>query len=74
MRTEPAGQGSNPKWNEKFTFRAEYPGSGSDYKLILKLMDKDTFSADDYLGQATYVMCCSHARVSQSSPFKSVLF
>ncbi|KAL8161080.1 hypothetical protein V2J09_012569 [Rumex salicifolius] len=47
------GQGSNPRWNEKFTLRAEYPGNGSDYKLLLKLMDKDTFSKDDFLGQAT---------------------
>lgn len=49
-----AGQGSNPVWNEKFTFRAEYPGGDShQYKLILKFMDHDTFSSDDYLGQAT---------------------
>ncbi|GLT43849.1 hypothetical protein SLA2020_177790 [Shorea laevis] len=46
-------KGSNPTWNEKFTFRVEYPGSGSQYKLILKIMDKDTFSADDFIGQAT---------------------
>ncbi|XP_015931479.1 16 kDa phloem protein 1 isoform X1 [Arachis duranensis] len=47
------GQGRNPTWNEKFMFRAEYPtGSGDQYKLILKIMDKDTFSKDDSLGQA----------------------
>ena len=28
--------GSNPVWNEKFVFRVEYPGSGQQYKLILK--------------------------------------
>ncbi|XWS65984.1 hypothetical protein CRYUN_Cryun05aG0161300 [Craigia yunnanensis] len=47
------GGGSSPSWNEKFTFKVEYPGSGDDYKLILKIMDKDTFSADDFVGQAT---------------------
>ncbi|TQD85158.1 hypothetical protein C1H46_029246 [Malus baccata] len=46
-------QGSNPEWNEKFTFRAEYPGSGEQYKITLKIMDKDTFTSDDYIGQAT---------------------
>uniref|UniRef100_A0A5B7C506 C2 domain-containing protein n=1 Tax=Davidia involucrata TaxID=16924 RepID=A0A5B7C506_DAVIN len=48
-----AGQGSNPVWNEKFKFNVEYPGADDQYKLILKIMDKDAFSADDYLGQAT---------------------
>ncbi|KAK2999984.1 hypothetical protein RJ639_024449 [Escallonia herrerae] len=48
-----AGQGSSPEWNEKFTFRVEYPGADNQYKLVLKIMDHDTFSTDDYLGQAT---------------------
>ncbi|KAK9683308.1 hypothetical protein RND81_10G130800 [Saponaria officinalis] len=47
------GQGKNPRWNEKLGFSAEYPGSGSDYKLILKVMDHDTFSRDDFLGHTT---------------------
>ncbi|TYH00369.1 hypothetical protein ES288_A10G270400v1 [Gossypium darwinii] len=47
------GDGSIPSWNEKFTFKVEYPGSGGDYKLVLKIMDKDTFSSDDFVGQAT---------------------
>ncbi|KAK9742445.1 hypothetical protein RND81_03G173600 [Saponaria officinalis] len=46
-------QGRNPKWNEQLKFRAEYPGSGSDYKLTFKVMDHDTFSSDDFLGQTT---------------------
>ncbi|KAJ8420596.1 hypothetical protein Cgig2_032772 [Carnegiea gigantea] len=46
-------QGGNPKWNEKLRLRAEYPGSGSDYKLNLRIMDKDTFSSDDFIGEAT---------------------
>lgn len=48
-----AGQGSNPKWNEKFTFRVEYPGADEHPKLVIKIMDHDTFSADDYIGQTT---------------------
>lgn len=46
-------QGGNPKWNEKLRLMAEYPGSGSDYKLNLRIMDKDTFSSDDFIGEAT---------------------
>ncbi|KAJ7964524.1 elicitor-responsive protein 1-like [Quillaja saponaria] len=45
-------QGRNPEWNERFTFRVEYPGE-NEYKLTLKIMDKDIFTADDFLGQAT---------------------
>jgi len=44
--------GRNPEWNEKFVFRVEYPGSGDQYKLNLVIMDKDVFSADDFVGQA----------------------
>lgn len=44
--------GSSPVWNEKFVFRVEYPGSGDQYKLNLKIMDKDVFSSDDFVGQA----------------------
>ncbi|XP_043690638.1 16 kDa phloem protein 1-like isoform X2 [Telopea speciosissima] len=47
------GEGSNPVWNEKFTFRVEYPGADDQYKLFLRIMDKDTFSADDFVGEAT---------------------
>ncbi|XP_019432938.1 PREDICTED: elicitor-responsive protein 1 [Lupinus angustifolius] len=47
------GGGSNPVWNEKIVFRVEYPGSGNQYKLDLKIMDKDVFSADDFVGQTT---------------------
>lgn len=48
-----ADEGGGPVWNEKFTFRAEYPGSGDDFKIILKIMDHDTFSADDFIGETT---------------------
>ncbi|KAE8669276.1 Calcium-dependent lipid-binding family protein isoform 2 [Hibiscus syriacus] len=47
------GGGSDPSWNERFTFKAEYSGSGDGYKVVLKIMDKDTFSSDDFVGQAT---------------------
>ncbi|OVA05932.1 C2 calcium-dependent membrane targeting [Macleaya cordata] len=48
------GAGSNPVWNEKFNFRVQYPGADDDdqYKLILRIMDEDTFSADDFIGEA----------------------
>nr|XP_043634491.1 16 kDa phloem protein 1 [Erigeron canadensis] len=45
------GQGNNPKWNEKFNFRVEYPGADEQPTLVIKIMDHDTFSADDYIGQ-----------------------
>ena len=48
-----AGQGGRPVWNETLTFKVEYPGQDGNYKLILKIMDKDTFSADDSVGEAT---------------------
>lgn len=48
-----AGQGGNPVWNERLIFRVEYPGSGEQYKLTLKIMDKDTFTSDDTVGEAT---------------------
>lgn len=47
--------GRNPTWNDKMRWRAEFPGSGADYKLIVKVMDHDTFSSDDLIGEATYV-------------------
>ncbi|KAL9230138.1 hypothetical protein vseg_005526 [Gypsophila vaccaria] len=46
-------QGINPKWNEKLRFNVEYSGSRSNYKLTFKVMDHDTFSSDDFLGQTT---------------------
>ncbi|KAG4920338.1 hypothetical protein AAZX31_18G037900 [Glycine max] len=46
------GQGNNPVWNEKFEFKVEYPTPSNSYKVILKIMDKDSLSADDFVGQA----------------------
>ncbi|KAM7262692.1 hypothetical protein ACFE04_000375 [Oxalis oulophora] len=45
--------GSHPTWNQKFRLYVEFPGSGDNYKVILKLMDHDNFSSDDFIGQAT---------------------
>ncbi|CAA2998724.1 elicitor-responsive 1-like [Olea europaea subsp. europaea] len=48
------GKGTSPVWNEKFEFRVDSPfADDNQYKLVLKIMDHDTFSADDYLGEAT---------------------
>ncbi|XP_068668569.1 elicitor-responsive protein 1-like [Aristolochia californica] len=47
------GQGRNPVWNEKFTFRVDYPGAGNQYKLLFKIMDRDSFSRDDFVGEAS---------------------
>ncbi|KAI3721191.1 hypothetical protein L2E82_32197 [Cichorium intybus] len=47
------GQGNKPSWNETFKFRVEFPGGDEQPKLFLKIMDHDTFSSDDYIGQTT---------------------
>ncbi|KAK6933170.1 C2 domain, partial [Dillenia turbinata] len=46
------GQGRSPEWNENFTFRIDYPGEGDEYKLNLIIMEKDTFTRDEFVGQA----------------------
>ncbi|XP_073042107.1 16 kDa phloem protein 1-like [Primulina eburnea] len=50
-----SGQGSAPLWNEKFRFKVEFPNKGKieQQKLVLKIMDRDTFTRDDFLGQTT---------------------
>lgn len=50
-----AGQGSSPEWNETFKFEVDYNPAKEDepQKLFVKVMDHDTFTDDDYLGQAT---------------------
>ncbi|XP_058099260.1 elicitor-responsive protein 1 isoform X2 [Magnolia sinica] len=52
-RKSSVARGGDPKWNERFTFRVQFPGADDEYKLILRIMDKDTFSADDFVGEAT---------------------
>lgn len=41
----------NHVWDEKFMFKVENFGSKDKHKMIFKIMDKDTFSADDFMGQ-----------------------
>ncbi|GAB4861814.1 c-5 sterol desaturase [Ancistrocladus abbreviatus] len=43
-----SGAGSNPEWNETFIFTI----ASSAPELNIKIMDKDTFSADDFVGEA----------------------
>ncbi|KAJ1392607.1 C2 domain [Sesbania bispinosa] len=42
------GAGSNPQWNESFLFTV----SDSASELNLRIMEKDNFSNDDFLGEA----------------------
>ncbi|KAL8028242.1 hypothetical protein ABFX02_14G145700 [Erythranthe guttata] len=44
-----SGEGTSPDWNETFLFTI----SGGVTELKIKIMDKDTFTSDDFLGEAT---------------------
>ncbi|GJM85650.1 hypothetical protein PR202_ga02121 [Eleusine coracana subsp. coracana] len=44
-----AGKGTNPEWNENFVFTV----SDRTTDLLIKLMDSDTGTADDFVGEAT---------------------
>jgi len=46
-----AGQGSEPEWNETFVFTI----SEGTSELVLKIVDHDTLTDDDYLGKARWV-------------------
>ncbi|MQL85948.1 hypothetical protein Taro_018459 [Colocasia esculenta] len=46
-------QDKNPAWNETFKFRVQYPAPDNQYKLTLRIMDKDTFTRDDFVGETT---------------------
>ncbi|KAF6171864.1 hypothetical protein GIB67_011761 [Kingdonia uniflora] len=50
------GQGNNPVWNEKFTLWAQYPEEDDQYNLILRIMDKDKFCKDDFVGEVRIAM------------------
>lgn len=43
-----SGSGSCPEWNESFLFSI----SSDLTELKIKIMDKDTFTADDFVGEA----------------------
>ncbi|KAH7690851.1 putative Ca2+-dependent phospholipid-binding protein [Dioscorea alata] len=44
-----SGKGSDPEWNETFVFNV----SGGVSELNIKLMDSDSGSNDDFVGEAT---------------------
>ncbi|XP_009600806.1 elicitor-responsive protein 3-like [Nicotiana tomentosiformis] len=44
-----SGEGSEPEWNETFLFTI----SQGVEEITLRIMDKDTFSSDDFVGEAT---------------------
>lgn len=44
-----SGQGSEPEWNETFVFTI----SEATSELVLKIVDHDTLTDDDYLGKAS---------------------
>lgn len=45
------GQGSSPEWNETFVFSV----SGEVLELVIKIMDSDVISEDDFVGEAKYI-------------------
>uniref|UniRef100_A0ACD5YT80 Uncharacterized protein n=1 Tax=Avena sativa TaxID=4498 RepID=A0ACD5YT80_AVESA len=44
-----SGKGSNPEWNESFVFTVLDRATD----LVIKLMDSDSGTADDFVGEAT---------------------
>ncbi|KAL5211398.1 hypothetical protein ABZP36_022245 [Zizania latifolia] len=44
-----SGKGSNPEWNENFVFTV----SDRATELLIKLLDSDTGSTDDFVGEST---------------------
>ncbi|PIA39160.1 hypothetical protein AQUCO_02700380v1 [Aquilegia coerulea] len=52
-RKSRVSRGSNPTWNESFMFNVECPkGANDQHKITFRIMDKDTFSADDFVGES----------------------
>ncbi|XP_057789146.1 elicitor-responsive protein 1 [Salvia miltiorrhiza] len=57
--TTAKGQGRRLVWNEEFKFKVEFPAlDGSDdyqnnYKLFLRIFNRDTCRKDDFLGHST---------------------
>ncbi|VAH66253.1 unnamed protein product [Triticum turgidum subsp. durum] len=48
-----ADAGRNPSWNEVLRFQINSSAANVQDKLVLRIMDHDNFSSDDFLGQAT---------------------
>uniref|UniRef100_A0ACD5W167 Uncharacterized protein n=1 Tax=Avena sativa TaxID=4498 RepID=A0ACD5W167_AVESA len=46
-------EGRNPRWNQVFKFQINSTAPNVQHKLVLRIMDHDRFSGDDFLGQAT---------------------
>ncbi|KAG8065421.1 hypothetical protein GUJ93_ZPchr0004g39228 [Zizania palustris] len=44
-----SGKGSDPEWNETFVFTVTHNAT----ELIIKLLDSDSGTADDFVGEAT---------------------
>eukprot|EP00397_Hematodinium_sp_SG-2012_P055403 GEMP01067583.1.p2 GENE.GEMP01067583.1~~GEMP01067583.1.p2 ORF type:complete len:228 (+),score=64.58 GEMP01067583.1:75-758(+) len=51
VKTKAANDGRNPTWNHQGTMT--YKG---ELNLIIQLMDKDTFSKDDFIGEANLIV------------------
>jgi Ca2+-dependent lipid-binding protein len=45
--------GRNPSWDEVLRFRINTSAANVQHKLVLRIMDHDNFSRDDFLGEAT---------------------
>jgi Ca2+-dependent lipid-binding protein len=48
-----ADQGRNPSWNEVFKFQINSTAANVQHKLILRILDHDNLSSDDFLGEAS---------------------
>ncbi|CAM0883519.1 unnamed protein product [Alopecurus aequalis] len=46
-------EGRNPSWNELFRFQISSTAADVQHKLVLRIMDHDNLSSDDFLGEAT---------------------
>ncbi|CAM0883516.1 unnamed protein product [Alopecurus aequalis] len=46
-------EGRNPSWNEKLQFQIYSTAASVQHKLILRIIDHDNLSSDDFLGEAT---------------------
>lgn len=64
-----AGKGSNPEWNENFVFTV----SDKATELLIKLLDSDTGSADDFVGEATYAYLLIHVYNPAITIVKSIV-
>lgn len=63
MSSMDTGAGSNPEWNETFVFNV----SDNVSELIVKIMDSDTFSKDDFVGEAKWVFIISTHNLTYNS-------